>query len=284
MSQRATTIFGTLIAVVVCMLSCVPEPLDVDNIPTVEPEIVVSSQIVPDESLVVLLTRTFSALQPINDSVPEELLDRIAITDAEVILTGPDGIDTLLNLGSGFYGGVEIPFEAGQEYTLLVNTPTLGAVTATTRVRPMVSFDDIDASLYYNGFDDTLAQISHRILDPAGKNQYMVNVQEVEREDVISNLINPRAFLRLLDDVTFEGQAYSEVFRVVPRDYHPGDTIAVSLSNISREYYDFLRLRLDNRFSFVEYLGEPINYPSNVQGGRGMFNLFIPDVRFFVLE
>ena len=67
-------------------------------------------------------------------------------------------------------------------------------------------------------------------------------------------------------------------------DFSPGDTIAVSISNINKDYYDFMQLRLDNRFSFVEYLSEPINYPSNVKGGKGFFNLYVPDIRLFVLE
>jgi hypothetical protein len=59
---------------------------------------------------------------------------------------------------------------------------------------------------------------------------------------------------------------------------------AVSISNISWEYYEFMELRMDNRFSFVEYLSEPVNYPSNVVGGKGFFNLYLPDFRIFVLE
>jgi hypothetical protein len=63
-----------------------------------------------------------------------------------------------------------------------------------------------------------------------------------------------------------------------------GDTIAVSLSNINEEYYRFMKLRIDNRLSFVEFISEPVNYPSNVIGGKGYFNLYLPDVHFFVFE
>jgi hypothetical protein len=111
-----------------------------------------------------------------------------------------------------------------------------------------------------------------------------LNVQEVEREDIVQNVVNPNAFTRLLDDVDFEATTYEETFRVFPREYDPGDTIAVSFSNISEEYYRFMELRQDNRFSLVEYLGEPVNYPTNVVGGKGFFNLYIPDIRTFVLE
>ncbi len=264
--------------------SCLPDPLDVDGIPVVKPQIVVSTQIIPDQSLVVFLTKTFGALDASDDSDPQALLDQIAINDAAVTIMGPDGTYELQSLDNGVYGGLIIPFKAGEEYQLHVKSESLGEVTATTTVKPIVSFDEIEAELYYNGFGDTLAQITYRMSDPIEKNWYMLNVQQIERDELIEDLLNPGSFTRLLDDEDFEIQNYEETFRVFPRDFIPGDTIAVSLSNISAEYYDFIQLRIDNRFSFVEYLSEPVNYPSNVKGGKGFFNLYIPDVRFFVLE
>lgn len=266
------------------LTSCIPDPLNIDGVPVVKPQIVVSSQIIPDENLVVLLTKSFGALQAVNDSLPEEFLNLIAVNDAIVTITGAGRTDTLLFLDNGIYGGVEIPFEENQSYDLHVVSESLGEVSATTTVKSTVPFEGIEASLYYNGFGDTLAQVAYSIRDPNQENWYMLNVQEVERDDLVENFINPRAFTRLVSDSSFNGNLYSEVFRVVPRDYHPGDTIAVSIANLSKEYYDFMKLRQDNRFSFVEFLGEPIDYPSNVQGGKGYFNLYIPDFRVFVLE
>lgn len=266
------------------MSGCLPEPLDVDGLPVVKPQMVVSSQIIPDQSLLVLLTKTFGALDASDDSDPEELLKQIAVDDAIVRITGPDGTYELESLGSGFYGGLQNSFQEGEEYTLNVISESLGEVSATTTVKAMVSFEDIKAELVYNGYDDTLAQITYRLEDSPEQNWYMLNVQEVERADIVENLINPRAFTRLLDDAEFNGETYLETFRVFPRDFIPGDTIAVSLSNISKEYYDFIRLRLDNRYTFVEYLSEPVNYPSNVVGGKGFFNLYVPDFRMFILE
>lgn len=266
------------------IVSCLPEPLEVTNIPTVKPQIVVSSQIVPDQSLMVLLTKTIGALDASDDSDPEELIDQIAVNDAIVVLSGPESIDTLIFFENGIYGGVAIPFEIGEEYTLHVLSQSLGEVSAKTTVKPQITFTEVEADLYYNGFGDTLAQITYSINDPAIANWYMLNVQEVERIDAVENLINPRAYTRLLEDSDFNGENFSQQFRVFPRDYKPGDTIAVSLSNISEEYYDFMKLRIDNRFSFVEFLGEPVNYPTNVIGGKGFFNLYLPDVRVFVFE
>jgi len=266
------------------LFGCLPEPLDVDGVPVVKPQLVVSTQIIPDQSVVVLLTKTFGALDASDDSDPQALLDQISVEDATVTITGPAGTYTLLSLDNGAYGGLVIPFEAGEQYELKVNSELLGEVSAVTTVMPRPTFESIKAELYYTGFDDTLAQITYNFLDTPGRNWYMLNVQQIERDDLLDDVLNPNSFMKLVDDAEFDGLPYGESFRVFPRDFSPGDTIAVSLSNISKDYYDFIQLRLDNRFSFVEYLSEPINYPSNIKGGRGFFNLYVPDIRFFVLE
>lgn len=266
------------------LTGCLPDPLTVDGIPVVKPQIVVSSQIIPDQSIVVFLTKTFGALEASDRSDPETLLNQIAVNDATVTITGPGGSYTLPSWDNGIYGRLVIPFEAGQEYELKVVSESLGEVSAVTTVKPLVTFDKINASLHYTDFDDTLAQVTYQFKDAIGKNSYMLNVQHIERDELLEDLLNPNSYTRLLEDANFDGQEYGETFRVFPRDFAPGDTITVSLSNISEEYYKFMQLRLDNRFSFIEYLSEPINYPSNVKGGKGFFNLYVPDIRWFVME
>ena len=277
---RAALLAGSLLG----LNSCLPDSLEVRSVPEAEVQIVVSSQIIPDQSLVVFLTRTFGALDASDNSDPETLLDLIAVNDAMVTIEGPVGTDTLAFLGNGAYGGVPIAFAAGDQYHLYVSSEELGEVSASTVVKSRIGFSSIGAELFYNGFNDTLAQITYSFDDSPEKNYYMINVQEVEQEDLVDNLLNPRAFTVLMDDTGFNGQTYSERFRVFPRDYRPGDTIAVSLSNIHEDYYEFMKLRIDNRFSIVEFVSEPVNYPSNVIGGKGYFNLYVPDVRFFVFD
>lgn len=273
-----------VVAMCFVMAACIPEPLEVEGIPVVKPQIVVNTQIIPDQSLVVLLTKSFGALDANEDSDAQELLDQIAVEDATVTISNARQTYNLAALGSGVYGGIFIPFSAGEEYTLHVTSETLGEVSATTTVKPMISFDDIEAELYFDGYDDTLVQVTYTLTDPTEKNWYMLNVQQIERDELIEDALNPRSFMRLLDDAEFDGPKYGEAFRAFQRDFSAGDTVAVFLSNISEEYYNFMKLRLDNRFSFIEYLSEPVNYPSNVVGGKGFFNLYVPDVRTFVLE
>ena len=165
--------FPLLLVTVALLYACIPEPLPVRLIPVVKPEIVVNTQIIPGESVVVLLTKTFGALDADENSDPEDLLAQLAVDDAVVILSSETQIDTLLNLGNGIYGGVFIDFQEGQTYRLYVQSESLGVVTAETQVLAPVPFDDIEASLYFTGFDDTLAQITYSVLDPVEQNWYM---------------------------------------------------------------------------------------------------------------
>lgn len=273
-----------LLIVLLPMVSCLPEPLEVKNIPVTKPEIVVSTQLIPNRSLLVFLTRTFSALEHTEDSDAEELLKQIALNDALVTITGPETTDTLKFLEDGFYGGVLIPFQEGALYELRISSESLGEVYAATRVQPQVPFVEAEAELYYNDFGDTLAIINYSFQDPEAPNWYLLNVQKFEQETLEQNVLNPSAFTKLLQDTEFEGQLFEEQLRFTPEDYAPGDTLALTLSTISEGYYRFMQLRLENRLNLMDFLGEPVNYPSNVVGGKGYFNLHAPDVRIFVLK
>lgn len=266
------------------LASCLPEPLEVKNIPVAKPEIVVSTQLIPDRSLLVLLTKTFSALDYKEDSDPEELLKQIAVNDALVTITGPDGTDTLTFVEDGFYRGIFTPLQEGELYELRVRSESMGEVHALTRVQEWVPFIDAKASLSYDDTGDTLALVEYSFQDPEGPNWYILNVQKFNQESLEKEVINPSAFTRLLQDANFDGQLADGYFQFTPEDYAPGDTIAFTLSNISEEYYRFMQLRLENRLNLMDFLGEPVNYPSNVVGGKGYFNLHAPDIKVFVLE
>ena len=285
--MKGITYLRTGLAVVIAALlfgRCMPEAIEVDGIAAARVEIVVSSQMIHDQSLLVMVTRTVGALDASDDSNPRTLLTEIAVNDAVVTLTGPYGTDTLRFVGTGIYSVTGQDFKPDDVYHLTVDSRTLGTVHATSEVRSKATFKHVEAELYYSAFGDTLAQITYTFEDPEEKNWYMVNVQEVERDDAVANMLNPRAFTRLIDDSSFNGQSYGERFRVFPRDYRPGDSIAVTIANVSEEYFRFMKLRQDNRYSFLEFVSEPIDYPSNVIGGRGFFNLYVPEVEFFAFE
>ncbi len=264
--------------------SCMPEPLDVDDVPKVTPEIVVSSQILPDRSLVILLTKTIGAIEASADSDPEILYKHLAITDAVVTINGNGKAYTLQMMETVVYGGVEIPFVIGRNYQLHVASKSLGEVKANTTVQSFINFDSVKAELFFNGSSSFYAQVNYSLTDPPAENFYMINVQQFKERDVLKNVINPDAYTKLVEDKKFNGIRFEDLVNVNTGNFSTGDSLTVSLSNVSPEYYKFMKLRIDNRLSFIEFLSEPINYPTNIIGGKGFFNLYVPDIRLVELK
>jgi hypothetical protein len=262
---------------------CIPDPLAVDDIAQLKPKIVVSTQIVPGGALVVLITKSIGALDAGRGSDPQALISQIALDNAEVWLAREGRIDSLPDLGNGLYGNINLDLQANRDYTLHIRTKELGEVSATAQLKARVPFQTVDAKLYASIYDSA-ALVDYSLQDPNGPNWYMINVQKYSQKNEITSYLNPRVYTRLLRDSVSDGKMIKEEFRVLFRKFSEGDTVAVFLSNISEEYYGFLKLRNDRRYNFSAFASEPLNFNSNVKGGLGYFNLHLPDVRIFVLE
>jgi hypothetical protein len=271
-----------LIMIVATLAGCIPDPLAVDDIPTLQPRLVISSQVVAGQGLGVLVTRSIGALDAGRGSELEPLLREIAVDDAVVTLEYDGQADTLIHQDYGVYAGTQ-NIEAGKTYVLHVVSPTWGAVMATAVAPQAVPFESVSAELYKTGYD-SLASVKYAIVDPPEKNWYMVNVQKVSATTEIDRYLNPRVFTHLVRDDAFNGKPFEEQFNVIFQNYSLGDSVLVSMSSISEAYFNYLSLRNDSRYSLAGFASEPLNLPTNVQGGYGYFNLHIPDPRIFVLE
>ncbi|MEQ8244101.1 DUF4249 family protein [Fulvivirga sp.] len=257
------------------LTACLPEPLPVNNVPVLENTVVVGSQELPDEFIAISLTKSFGALDAGPDSDIEALLDELLIDSVEMFIEVVGQNYQLQNLTNGFYLGTGIPEIVGEEYTLsFINPLNDKPVISKSNLLPFIGFDSLEVSLNETTFD-TLININLWIEDPDQKNWYMVNVQTFNDDYDIQD----RPYTELLDDIGFNGELYHHEFTIPFRDYEPGDTIFVSMANINEDYYQFLKLRKDQRFSLLDGLGEPINYPTNVENGLGFFHTHQPDIR-----
>lgn len=272
-----------LLLIVSVLGGCIPDPLDVDNVPSLQPKIVIGSQVIPGQGLMVYVTRSIGALEAGWGSEIEPLLQQIAIDDALVTLSYDGEVDTLVHQAYGVYVGASDAVVAGKAYTLHVKSPRWGEVQSTTTAPQQVFFQEIEASLFLTGYD-SLARIRYSLLDPPEPNWYMINVQKISAATPVDRYLNPRVFTKLVADSAFNGQRFEEEFNVIFQNYTEGDSVLVTMSNISLEYYRYLWLRNDSRYSLAGFASEPLNFPTNVQGGYGYFNLHVPDVRVFVLE
>jgi len=263
--------------------SCIPDPLDVEDLEFPKTRIVVSSLMLPGNSVAVLLTRSIGALEANKESDPRKLISEIAINDAEVTISFDNSVYRLNLLQDGVYQGIGIPLVAGRQCHLKVVSSSLGEVSATTEVQAPIYFNTVKAEPYVNEYQDHWAQVTYTIKDPPTPNYYLLNVQEAKRKDLAENILKPDAYTRQVEDKTFNDQEFSEMFRAMNKNFYPGDSIEVSLSNVSLDYFNYVKLRLENQLDLVEVFSEPIYYPTNVRGGRGFFTLHLTDVRVIVL-
>lgn len=274
-----------LLLLLVLQAGCRPEPLEVTGIPEADPEIVVATQMLSEQSMVVWLSRTFGALEAKEGLEAEGLLKQIAVNDALVTITGPAGTDTLIFEGNGVYRGLGISLEAGRSYDLMVDSETMGVVYASSIVLPQVAFETLEPELFYGNEEKTAFVLKYSFPDdPEEQNFYMLNIQNIKEEELYLNRINPEALTILLEDTEFNGETYAAMVDFPAGAYEEGDTLAVSLANISKAYFHFMEERTGKRIGLLEFLSEPVNYPSNVIGGKGFFNLYVPDVRVFVVQ
>ncbi len=279
------------LALVTSMSSCLPDPIDID-VPPAEQKTVVSSQIVPNQIMVVGLSRSFSALSSgaNEDSVSDDFLADILIDSALVTVEHPAGLDTLYKLAPGIYASIDVLLVNYGNYTLhVLDYKTGKSVKATTYLSPQVAFDSV-APYFQIANGDTSLYVHYEMRDDQSRqNYYVVNYYRKSQGDSTFDINsyfqrgqNQLNSFDLLSDVDFDGDGYlaknRELFGI---GYN--DTIAVTVSNISQGYYEFLSA-FKRSGSFVNQLsGEPINYPTNVENGYGYFNAHYPTISFFEL-
>jgi hypothetical protein len=290
------------ISIVALLSACIPDPVDID-IPQPPPQLVVTSQMLSNQTVLVQVSRSFGALtfsEDNGDSLSNELLDELLVDSARVVLSHAGEMDTLLNLSNGLYLSLGTTLVPGERYLLTVYDFVSGEqVMAETEVLPPVALGELSHYFERNvlqlgdsSLSDTLLALDLSFDDLPGDNYYMVNLYRISQPDsqVVTNpdelfSLNGnsnRNTYPLSDQLYRSGSIRDTLFN---SSFRPGDTLGVSLSHISPLYYQYLTTRQRSSNSiFANLLGEPVNYPSNVEGGYGLFTLHLPTVQVLVLD
>lgn len=295
--------FYCLAGVIFGVISCETEPLGIE-VEQVQPQIVVASQVIPDQFMAVGLTRSFGALDidTEKDTVTSDFLSRIVVDSAIVTISYLGLVDTLFMLVDGIYVSLNTLQYPNEQYSLdVLDLSDSTRVFATTEMLPFVGFDSVEVVVDRSG-QDTTVTIQYQFTDPPGENWYMLNYYRkygrnsidslpIDTTDLPANFdINSYFDLgsnllvetQLLTDKTFGSARVTG--SASPLNIRPTDSIAVALSNISEEYYDFLHLRNQSQDWYSTIFNEPVHYPTNVINGLGYFNTHYPDVHFFDLN
>jgi len=272
--------------------ACAPDPIEI-QLPEYEPEIVVFSQVIPDAFMTVALTKTIDGLdfnEEAGDTLSQNLLNGLVVTNADVTISYRDQTDTLFELGLGFYASVFTPSFINETYRLKIVTEDNEVLTSENTMLPIVPFDQA-TPLVERTDADTLVKFDFRIVDTPGDNWYMINFYtngqndtepDIEGIDINNFFESGSNFLKkteLISDAAFDGNTFEGTIELP--EISQRDSMVVTLSNINEDYFNYLQIRQTSSNFFTELIKEPISLPTNIEGGLGFFNTHFPDVRAF---
>lgn len=279
-----------------------PEPLEID-VPQADPKVVISSQFLADSGVVVSCTRTFSALSDnyMPDKINYDFINKAFGLHSLVLLEHSGITDTLYNMGLGLYMNENLHFEIGEDcYLTVYDSIVEQTVTSNAKYIQDIDFDTVFVEIQIEN-QDTNAIVFYEFTDYSEDNNYLINsyifqdnqngfdfsdllgenpyadmleifLEESEYNAIYSRLSSIGSIsnkLEIFKDSHFQSQniADSVVFRRISLQ----DTLAVSIANISQEYYDYCELRLKAGTIYSQLISDPINMPSNIENGYGMF-------------
>lgn len=266
----------------IVLLGCEPDPIPI-NIDQNEPTIVVTTQYFPDVGLVLLLTKSFGALedrdieQGDGDLSELEILQDLLISDAQIRLSSGNVSKTLQPLGFGFYAIDLLDISNGSELNLEIYDPSTGKITrAKTTSMSVPTIESVGYSFSYEA-DDTLTHVSFEIDDPPGDNWYLVNVY--------SEVIDQPDYRRGLTQ--FEWLS-SQSMLIAPNQNlkdsislrnWPKDSLGVAVFNLTPDHYRYLDELIKSEQA-IPFITEPLNISGNIEAGFGYFGASFPAIEF----
>lgn len=267
-------------------------PISVDP---AESKIAVSSLIGPEQTILVTASESFSALSAQSvDSLNQNFLDQVLLDRARLTLSYSGGTDTLFKIGNlaGFYGAQMEELEPYEPLTLTVFDSTSGSkVVASTPFLPPVSLDSVIYSREITELDTT-THLTYRFQDRPEENYYVLHAYNLPTTNLIELALSDTASadsifvnqeLLFFETLITDASAVDGIIREeasIPL-YAANDTVAVALSHISEGYYRFLQARSRSGGLISSLANEPVNHPTNVEGGYGYFTAH--QIRFSVV-
>ncbi len=272
-----------ILAVITGLLSsCRPKDIDI-NVKPLDPKLVIFSQIVPDQLMLIMVTKSFS---PLEGSM-EDNMSTLLVSGAVVKLTCAGQTYEFIELNPGIYTSLVTCTFAENSVFQMTATKDGETVSSTSTVLKQVNFTSVLPEVKKDPSDTNVFLNVNFTDDPGIANWYMINVykksQTSNPTDINSffqNGSNAAAKTVLLSDKEFSS-TYSKKLEL--ENVLHNDSIVVTLSNINEKYFTFLGLRAGGGSIFSQMNIEPVNYPSNIVNGYGFFHTYIPDIKFYDL-
>jgi hypothetical protein len=279
--------------IIICCTQCI-KPIPI-NIPQMEPKMVVNSQVIPNELIIVSVSKSFTSLfnkEGIDTTNPQINFD-LLVDKARVTVSYGSTTDTLIKLTSGLYASINTLLTANSTYTLNVYDSTSGqSLSAVTSMKKFVA---IDTSYLTQEVvqKDTTRIINLRIKDEPGViNYYYLNVSTVKSASLVGGampqianfLIKPNRLFLYTDADVVNGYINIELDVAEKLNLTPNDTANIVMANIDEGYYRYLSAFNKSTGIVTQLTGEPINLPTNIVNGYGYFAAHIPNFRVIPLK
>jgi hypothetical protein len=272
--------------------SCKPEPIDL-IVPQNPQKMAVSSQLVNSSLLGVSISKTFEALQIKNSGIDSNgfnLDTSLLVGNAQVFLKSNDYKVQLVEIEKGIYGTETALINDFTNYQLEVVID--GKIALMAEAKKMVK-SNFDSVFVYKLKNSNEVKVYYSLTDnPAEQNFYVVNYFIKNRKDNVTQQPTPELIAKrmleqnisfdLITDADFKNGNY-QIEKLVTNNYQ-SDTFAISVSNISKGYFDFLVAQKRAGTLFNQLRGEVINFPTNVKNGYGYFQLSEPDIRILDID
>lgn len=277
------------------LVSCTPEAIELD-IPQAPEKIVVASQQMEGNYFVVVLSRTFGALEQKNTSLqdlsqpfPEELLVKNAIVELELHGSSVQ----LMEVSPGVYGTESMFPQYYETYTLKVtDSEKQEHIIAQTQMLPKVILETFSVTPITGKKNQYTLSYSFTDL-PEVNNWYVVNFYTKDNakdstpenphnvDYIAKRLLEQRLDFDLISEKDLVQGKYQITKTFSSNDL---DTFGIALSNISQGYYEFLVAQKKYASITNKIRGEVINMPTNIENGYGYFNLHTPDLHAIRLK
>lgn len=271
--------------------SCLPEALESD-VPQAESKLVISSQVIPNNFMIITVTRSFSALEgSYGQSLDENDLEQYLVKNALVVLTYANRVDTLFSSpdAPGVYLSVFRLEEKNQEFDLYVyDSLSKQSVTSHATMLQKIELEQaIIKAKETETIFDTIYELDVEFTDPVEDNWYVLNVINPKAvqagiTDVFGLSGNSSTYTLLISDKLYNTENIAVSTEII--GFEMPDTAIVMLANISEDYFRYLDARQRGGSILSSLTGEPVNHPSNVQNGYGFFNTYNPVFKQVIIK
>lgn len=281
-----------ILCLTVLALGCKPDPTELE-IPQAPEKIVVASQQVEGNILVMVLSKSFGALEQKTVSPDAPLPEELLIQNAIVNLTGNGQSISLQEVSPGVYATESMIHQPYSTFTLQVNHSESGqSIEAQTSMLPKVTLDTFGVKPISGTSNEYLLHYAFTDI-PGISNWYVVNFytkdnardsfpgNPLDVDYIAKRLLEQRLDFDLISEKDLVNGRYEITKKFTNKQL---DSLGIALSNISQGYYEFLRAQQKYASLTNKLRGEVVNMPTNINNGYGYFNLHTPDAHLVRIE